>query len=376
MQVDYINTIERLAKSQFLRSGDIKRYTQEILKESASVLNCERTNAWTFNKNADVLCSLNSFNSKSNKFKIEDCLNEIHLPNYFNYLKKGEIIVSNNARDEKINEELLNIYIKPLKITSMIDVPIRSEGEMIGLICFEHVDTKHEWTIGEQKFAQSVAQLLSLALETNKKTLYRKKLEKIIAEKELLIAEVNHRVKNNMSVIISLLKLQKFKSEDAHGHILLDEVINKVYSMSSIQDRLHLSEDFSEINLEDYLKDLTNNLNNTYGANKKVKITYELSPVLLDITKAVPLGLIANEVLTNAFKYAFEPSDQIGLLKISCHRKNNKTILKISDNGPGIKKGDLLQGGMGHDLIQNLSLQIGGKIAFDSKNGVAMTLIF
>jgi two-component sensor histidine kinase len=375
LQVDYINTIERLAKSLNLRNGDIERYTQEILKESAHVLNCERANAWTFNKKGDTLFSMNSFQASSEEFVIEKKLLAQHLPLYFNYLKKGEIIVSNNAELEKINQELLDLYIRPLRITSMIDVPIRSEGNMIGLICFEHVAKSHTWTLEEQKFSQSVAQLLSLALETNKKTLYRKKLEKIIAEKEVLIAEVNHRVKNNMSVIISLLKLQKFKSEEAHSH-LLDEVINKVYSMSSIQDRLHLSEDFSEINLRDYLRDLCDNLNESYGVNKNIQINYNLSPVVLDITKAVPLGLIANEVLTNAFKYAFNETDRQPILEVSCAKMKNKTLVKISDNGPGIKKGDLLQGGMGHELIQNLSQQIGGQLTFDSSNGVTMTIVF
>lgn len=376
MQVDYINTIERLAKSIYIRNGNIDEYTKEILKESAIVLKCERTNAWVFGGLGDSLISLNSYQSSINKFNVEDSLRDSHLPNYFSYLKKGEIIVSNNASKEIINKELLDIYINPNQITAMIDVPIRSEGEMIGVICFEHVKIKHEWTMEEQKFTQSLAQLLSLALETNKKKLYREKLEKIIAEKEVLIAEVNHRVKNNMSVIISLLELQKLKSENDHGHNLLDEVIKKVYSMSAIQDRLHISDDFSEINLEVYLKDLANHLNESYGTNKNIKLIFDLSPVLLDITKAVPLGLITNEVLTNAFKYAFEGNNSQPKLEISCSYQNNKIAVRIKDNGPGMKKADLKHGGMGHELINNLCKQIDGEISFNFTNGVEMNLLF
>jgi two-component sensor histidine kinase len=376
LQVDYINTIERLAKSIYIRSGDIDNYTKEILKESALVLKCERTNAWLFEGGGDSLISLNSYESSKNKFNVEDSLRDSHLPNYFNYLKKGEIIVSNNASKENINKELLDIYINPNHITAMIDVPLRSEGEMIGVICFEHVKIKHDWSMEEQKFAQSLAQLLSLALETNKKKLYREKLEKIIAEKEVLIAEVNHRVKNNMSVIISLLELQKLKSEDDHGHNLLDEVIKKVYSMSAIQDRLHISDDFSEINLKVYLSDLVNNLNESYGANKNIHIILDLEPVLLDITKAVPLGLIANEVLTNAFKYAFNSTNSDPTLEISCSYQNDKILVRIKDNGPGMKKSDLKHGGMGHELIDNLCKQISGEMNFNFTNGVEMNLLF
>ncbi len=376
MQTDFINTIEGLAKSPHIRSGDIVSYTEEILKESSIALNCERTNAWVFNDLENSLISLNSYRSSINTFKVEGSLNESDLPNYFNYLKKGEIFVSNDAKKAKINSELMSIYIDPLKITAMIDVPIRSEGDMIGVICFEHVEIQHEWTMAEQKFTQSVAQLLSLALETNKKRIYREKLEKTIAEKELLIAEVNHRVKNNMSVIISLLQLQKLKYDDENNSGLFDEVINKVYSMSAIQDRLHMSQDFTEINLGIYVSDLVNNLNETYGTGKNINIKLDLSKVFLDITKAVPFGLIVNEVLTNSFKYAFEEKNTSPKLEIAIFSKNGKTHARIKDNGPGMKKADLLQGGMGHDIIQNLNKQIEGEITFNSTNGLEMTLIF
>lgn len=376
MQIDFINTIEGLAKSPHIRSGDIDSYTEEILKESSFVLNCERTNAWVFNDKENVLISLNSFRSSINTFKVEGDLKELELPNYFNYLKKGEIIVSNDARKAKINSELMSIYIDPLKITAMIDVPIRSEGEMIGVICFEHVDKQHEWTMEEQKFTQSVAQLLSLALETNKKRIYREKLEKTITEKELLIAEVNHRVKNNMSVIISLLKLQKLKNRDVNISDLFDEVINKVYSMSAIQDRLHMSQDFKEIDLKIYVKDLVKNLNETYGTEKTIKIKLNLSKVFIDITKAVPFGLIVNEVLTNSFKYAFNEKNNSPELEIDLFSKNEKTYIRIKDNGPGMKKTALSKGGMGHEIIQNLNKQIEGEITFNSTDGVEMNLIF
>jgi len=376
LQIDFINTIEGLAKSPHIRSGDIDSYTEEILKESSFVLNCERTNAWVFNDKENVLISLNSFRSSINTFKVEGDLKELELPNYFNYLKKGEIIVSNDARKAKINSELMSIYIDPLKITAMIDVPIRSEGEMIGVICFEHVDKQHEWTMEEQKFTQSVAQLLSLALETNKKRIYREKLEKTITEKELLIAEVNHRVKNNMSVIISLLKLQKLKNRDVNISDLFDEVINKVYSMSAIQDRLHMSQDFKEIDLKIYVKDLVKNLNETYGTEKTIKIKLNLSKVFIDITKAVPFGLIVNEVLTNSFKYAFNEKNNSPELEIDLFSKNEKTYIRIKDNGPGMKKTALSKGGMGHEIIQNLNKQIEGEITFNSTDGVEMNLIF
>ena len=117
-------------------------------------------------------------------------------------------------------------------------------------------------------------------------------------------------------------------------------------------------------------------MNESYGTNKNIELIFDLSPVLLDITKAVPLGLIVNEVLTNAFKYAFDDNNSKPKLEIHCFHKNDKTLVRIKDNGPGMKKSDLKHGGMGHELIYNLCKQIGGEINFNFTNGVEMTLLF
>ena len=122
--------------------------------------------------------SLLAYDKKNNTFSNDISQVNDDLPKYFKFLKKNELNVSNDAISEPINAELLDSYIIPNKITSMIDVPLRSEGEMIGLICFEHTETPHVWTNDEKKFTQSLAQLLSLALETSKKKEYRIELEK------------------------------------------------------------------------------------------------------------------------------------------------------------------------------------------------------
>lgn len=375
-EFDYINTLERLAKSHNLRGGNIIKYTKEILKESANVLQCERTNAWTFNKNGEILDSINAYSFTSNDFKVEASLNEKSLPNYFHFLKRGEIIVSNNAREAEINTELITIYIDVNQISSMIDVPIRSEGEMIGVICFEHVKRKHDWTLEEQKFTQSIAQLFSLALETNKKRKYAEKLEKIIKEKEILMAEVNHRVKNNMASIISILRLQKMNCKEDYSRVLFDEVINKVYTMSAIQDRLHMSQDFSEIDIKDYVIDLISNLKNSYALKKEIKLFIKIDNLKLDLIKAVPFGLIVNEIATNSFKYGFIESNLNPKLSISCFCKNDIVQFEIEDNGPGKINSPAKSNGIGLELVQNLCTQINGKMTHSLKNGMKFTLEF
>lgn len=377
MSYKFINTIERLAQSKHLRSGDVIKATEEILKESASTLNCERVNAWTLNNEGNTLNSIKSYISSTNKYSIDPTLESKSMPDYFKGLKKETIITSNNAKTLPINQELLPTYIIPFNITSMIDVPIRSEGKMIGVICFEHVNQKHEWSLEEQKFTQSIAQLLSLALESFEKKSYREKLERIISEKEVLISEVNHRVKNNMAVIISLLKLQKQSCKDDFHQNMFEDVINRVYSMSAIQNRLHSSQNFSEINLETYLSDLVSNINNTYGGNKNISIDLNLTPILIDMTKAVPCGLIINEILTNSFKYAFTKNNKTPLLSVTCKSLNKKVYINIKDNGPGFKQKDKnSSSSMGLELIESLTSQIDGEFVITSNKGVDFSLTF
>ena len=164
-----MTTIEELSKSVDLHKGKIKKFTKEILIHSSESLFCDRCNVWLFEKEQTKLMSLLSYNRSDHSFSKEVSLDHETLPNYFKFLRKNELIVSDNARSEPMNSELLEGYIIPNEITSMIDVPLRSEGKMIGVICFEQFQKNHTWSSDEEKFTQSLAQLLSLALETNKK---------------------------------------------------------------------------------------------------------------------------------------------------------------------------------------------------------------
>jgi two-component sensor histidine kinase len=376
MSYKFIDSIESLAENIHLRNGDIVKATEEILKECAAILNCERVNSWIFNSQGNQLNCLKAFTLAQNKYSIEKGLHAKDLPNYFKQLKKGKIIVANKAEEEPINLELISVYIQPLGITSMIDIPIRSEGKMIGVVCFEHVKQKHTWSIQEEKYCQSAAQLLSLALESNKKKAYQQKLEDTIREKEILLSEVNHRVKNNMSVILSLLKMQKNKALEHTIPVedLFDDIINRVYSMETVQSRLHSSKNFSEIRLDEYIKKLVENMKQTYGANKQIEIHLDLDPINIDITKAIPCGLIINEILTNSFKYAFEPNNKQPKLSIFI-KKTEHLEINIKDNGPGFDLSSDAKKSMGLELIEDLSAQIDADLKINSKNGVNISLI-
>ncbi len=184
--VRYIDVIEELSKSKYLRQGDITNFSKELLQIAAITLGCRRSNAWLFYKEQAILNSINAFDRETETFSIENSLSRNDLPNYFNYLTKNKIIVSSDAVASEMNAELIQGYIIPNGIKSMIDVTIRSEGEMIGVICFESVESSRKWSVADQKFTQSLAQLFSLTIETNQKNSYRKELEKLVNQKEVL----------------------------------------------------------------------------------------------------------------------------------------------------------------------------------------------
>lgn len=374
MLIKFIDTIEKLAKSKNLSTGSINAFTREILEKAASALNCERSNAWVFNEDETELISLNAYISSKKKFTKEPALKRVDLPRYFSYLIRNNIIVADNARDEEMNAELVDVYLNPLNITAMIDVPIRSEGRMIGVICFEHVKKKHHWLQEEKKFAQSVSQLLSLSLESKRRKNYQKRLEGLVEEKELLLSEINHRVKNNMAVIMSLLNLQKAKCLDEFHVGLFDEIKDKVYSMSSLQEQLHASENVNSIDLGTYLERLINNLNKSYGLDKSILIKTDFEKVNLDVTRAIPCGLIANEILTNSFKYAFGEENNQPKLSLKIRIKDKKLILNFKDNGPGIGE-STNEIGMGLEIINDLAKQIGGRAIIKSGKGTNVKLI-
>lgn len=377
MKRDFIATLEKLSKSNTFRSGELLAATEEIIRESAHTLGCERVNTWVLNAEKNKMSSYRAYDSRTDAFTAEGVLTEGNLPHYFHDLLKEEIIISNVAREAPINQELIDIYIDPLGITAMIDVPVRSEGSMVGLVCFEHVKKKHKWTDEERKFTLSIANLLSLAYETYRRKRYQVKLERIIHEKVVLIAEVNHRVKNNMSVILSLINLQRHKCEDKFHESLFTDLSHRIYSMSEIQQQLHISQNYSEINLQQYLINLVANLNESYGADKSIKIDLNVKPIIIDITKAIPCGLIVNEVLSNSYKYAFGTGNKEPHLALTGEKKGNEIIITLSDNGPGLPPKNRATDGMGRELIEELTEQLSGEIEIaSSPEGTRYTLRF
>ena len=199
-------------------------------------------------------------------------------------------------------------------------------------------------------------------------------------EKETLLREIHHRVKNNLQVISSLLNMQASSISDQATLEIFKESQNRIRSMALIHEKLYSSRDLAEIKFDDYLKNLTNYLLRTYRINVhaiELSINVE-SDIFLTVDTAIPCGLIINELLTNSLKYAFS-DDRKGKIHISlCRDANKKYSLKVRDNGVGIPDHIKLSNSetLGLQIVATLTRQLDGEVELDRSNGTSFTIGF
>jgi two-component sensor histidine kinase len=199
-----------------------------------------------------------------------------------------------------------------------------------------------------------------------------------LREKEVLLKEVHHRVKNNLQLIASLLSLQSEYSADSKALSMLDDMKTRVRSIAAIHEILYGSADLSRIDFAGYLNSIGRDLKSFYsGVAEKVKLTVKSEAVFLDITQAVPCGLIVNELLTNSFKYAF-PGDRSGTIEVSFWCQIDKCILKLSDDGISLPKHVEPENAasMGLQLVTLLVQQLKGKLTVRRHGGTKYTIAF
>lgn len=233
--------------------------------------------------------------------------------------------------------------------------------------------TKIQWlSIG---IAVSLALLLSALFfffKRNQKTTAALAVKN--AENELLLKEIHHRVKNNLEMVSSLLKLQSVKTKDEAAKDVMQASQNRVQSMGIIHQKLYQGENLGSIEMLDYFKNLSENIIDAYGANDRVEVSYDMQAIDLDVDTAVPIGLIVNELLTNSLKYAF-PEDRNGKIQLSLQELDkNQLQLVVADNGIGQSEGSTPKGtGFGSQLVQLLTSQLQGSMQADYSGGTKLS---
>ncbi|REA61545.1 hypothetical protein DSL64_11270 [Dyadobacter luteus] len=200
----------------------------------------------------------------------------------------------------------------------------------------------------------------------------------LLLEKDVLMKEIHHRVKNNLQVISGLLELQSKTLTDEKAREALQEGRNRVRSIALIHQNLYQFENISTIDLKRFIDDLSRQVYGVFQSQKSVSVQVNVPPMNLDMDTAVPLGLILNELLTNSFKYAFKDVDE-GRVQIDVSEIGVGTYaLKYSDNGGGLPaEYDMARTKtLGLQLVNDLSRQVGGKVLYETNGGARFTINF
>lgn len=222
-------------------------------------------------------------------------------------------------------------------------------------------------------FFTGIVLVLMITLDNIKN---EKTINKMLKEKDILIAEVFHRVKNNMNIVTSLLNLKKENSTSEEVKDAIEECRNRVFSMALVHQKIFSRNNISTLNFSDYINSLVTEITRSMGNEETTEITINAEDIELPLNYAIPCGLILNELITNSYKHAKTLSKKL-IISVSLTSDNGIRKLIVADNGPGIQKVENVPfTSLGMELIDSLCNQIDGKYSFENKNGLYFALEF
>ena len=308
-------------------------FMYEFASKVTDFLNIERINIWLLNKEGDAIFSIAEYDKRTDTFSHHSIIYQKDVPMYFQHLLEDKIILAPNIHTHPATFEFSNNYAQEYNVISIMDIPLRLNGKLIGVMCFEKTGMiPREFNEMEQTFALALSQLVIAYIENNKRKQIQKQLETALKEKELLIKELNHRVKNNFSVLVSLLRLSKENLQKEKEKIL-EEFEYQVFSLLKVHELLMESEKGTTINVSEYLRKLADEFVTSY-VDIKDKLQFDIPNVYFEISskQAVHLGLIVTEIFLNSLKYALLPFDK--KFELSLKTINDKKIeIIVGDDG-------------------------------------------
>jgi PAS domain S-box-containing protein len=225
---------------------------------------------------------------------------------------------------------------------------------------------------------EKVVEVSCIANDITEKKAVDEQMRQSLKEKEVLLKEVHHRVKNNLQVISSILNLQSSYVRDKKILEILLESQNRIKSMAFVHESLYQTKDFSNISFKEYVENISRNLVHSYAAtDSPPELKLELDNIQLNLDTAIPCGLIINELLSNSLKYAF-PKGKKGKIEITIRKKEKTILISIADNGKGLPADIDFRNteSLGLQLVVSLVEQINGKIKLDTKKGTKFTIEF
>lgn len=360
----YTRELQQLAGDSSLFTGDMKSVFARLAAQLSKCLTVERINIWMFNEGQKRIECIGNYTQRTGEFSSGERLQMKDAPAYYARLKSSSVLVVDNVEQSAVTQEIYPLYCLPHGITSMLDVPVHVQGKLKGVVCYEHVGPRRKWTEEEVHFALAANQLLAMALESKEREVAERKMLASVREKELLLKEMHHRIKNNLSVLSSLMRMQGRESNDSFVQSVLSDCERRIFSMAKIHEQLYYSQNYLEVKLDHYLQQLVEEFSRS-NINHSDEITFRhaFDPVIFETSRAINLGLIVNEILNNIIKHAFrETNDKPKLVEVSLNQLVSSIMLQIKDNGSGFEPFKQKGKSLGLSLIEDLSEQIDAKL--------------
>ncbi len=286
-------------------------------------------------------------------------------------LNNKEAFYDNEA---KKNHSVLGLPAEYWSIDKFLCVPVLIEDELVGEITLANPPGKN-YSDEDLLAVKRLADFFALAIQRKR---YEEQISKSLNEKELLLREIHHRVKNNMQIISSILNLQSFTVKDPNLQSILKQNQSRIKSMAMIHEKLYQSKNLVEIDFSEYLRSLTTDVFYHYSDKTKIEVDLDLDEnIKLNIETSIPCGLIYTELLTNTIQHAF-PGFKEGKISVQLKRIDDHIMLRVSDNGIGLPKNVNFRetSSLGLQLINSLVKQIEGTIELDQISGTSFTIQF
>jgi len=277
------------------------------------------------------------------------------------------------------------------RIEAELFIPLRAKGKLVGIFAVGPKLSEETYSPDDQITLATLANQTPIAIENarlyaaaQQELAERKRAEEqtkaTLAEKEMLLREVHHRVKNNLQAIIALISMQTEQIGDARITQSLQELQERAYAMALVYEQLYQSENLAQIPIQPYLQNLSAHVFQAFGGGRAIKLSVEAAPVSLDVETALPCGLIVNELLTNALKYSFPGGSKDGAeVRVEFRAEEATYTLVVSDNGVSLPPGlDWRKAKtMGLRLVSFWAThQLGGKLEVDDRQGTAFQITF
>ena len=356
--INLLEELDNISKIHILEREDIDGMMIEFAKRIVKTMHIERMSVWLFNQEKNAIISMGEYDSRDKSFKKENVLTKADFPKYFKSLEENKILIASNIYTNENTSEFSELYSKPNNVISLMDIPLRIASELVGVMCFEKTgEVEKKFTNTEQTFAFSISLVFASNLEARHRRAAQHKLTNALKEKELLIKEINHRVKNNFSILISLLRISKNQGLTNDPRILLEEYEHRIFSMMKIQDLLFETENYAEVKISAYLNELIKEFKSSHPElSKNIISNIEKSDYSIESKSALHIGLIVTEIFLNSVKHSVVKGKDYSL-ELNFKKENDSFyILEVRDNGAGFDfEEKLKKNTLGLPLIKDLA---------------------